>query len=128
MTNAPSLQRRVPEDDPMLVLTNDGALQLVFQHDHATLAGRLASAWPAEFIAHRDRRGEVLEATANHDVGWQAVDARGFLDESTGRPASFLTLPLKAYPPIWGSSIEEAARRGALAQYLVARHSAALAR
>ncbi len=112
----------------MLVLPHEGSLQLVFQHDHATLAGRLASAWPTEFIAHRDRRSNVVDAVAYHDAGWQEADARGVLDPSTGRPASFLTLPLKAYPPIWGSSIEEAARRGGLAQYLVARHSAALAR
>lgn len=112
----------------MLVLTNDGALQLVFQHDHATLAGQLASAWPAEFIAHRDRRSNVVDAVAYHDAGWQEADARGVLNPSTGRPASFLGLPPAAYPPIWGSSIEEATRRGgALAGYLVARHCKALA-
>ncbi|MEE8219270.1 MAG: DUF3891 family protein, partial [bacterium] len=85
-------------------------------------------AWPEAFIAHRDRRGEVVEAVARHDSGWVASDARGVLDGSTGRPASFLGLPLAAYPPIWASSIEEAARFGPLAEYLVARHSAALAR
>jgi hypothetical protein len=113
----------------MLVLPNDGYLHLVFQHDHAMLAGRFASAWPARFIAHRDRQSDVVEAVARHDAGWQESDARGVLDRSTGRPASFLRLPLSAYPPIWGSSIEEATRSGGpLAGYLVARHCAALAR
>lgn len=111
----------------MLVAPHDGSLLLVFQNDHAGLAGRLASAWPEEFIAHRDRRSEVIEAVARHDAGWQASDARGVLDGSTGRPASFLGLPLAAYPPIWASSIEEASRQGPLAEYLVACHSAALA-
>ncbi|MFB3072919.1 MAG: DUF3891 family protein [bacterium] len=106
----------------MIITPHEGSLLLVFQHDHALLAGRLASAWRAEFIAHRDRRGEVLEAVALHDAGWQEADARGVLDTSTGRPASVLSLPLKAYPPIWDSSIEQAARWGPLAGYLVARH------
>ncbi len=111
----------------MLITPHEGSLLLVFQHDHALLAGRLASAWRVEFIAHHDRRGEVIEAVAHHDAGWQEADARGVFDTSTGRPVSFLSLPLKAYPPIWGSSTEQAARRGPLAGYLVARHSAALA-
>lgn len=112
----------------MLVLPTDGCLQLVFQHDHAMLAGRFAAAWPAEFIAHRDRRDDLVEAVACHDAGWQDADARGVIDSSTRRPSSFLRLPLQAYPPIWGASIEEAARQGPLAGYLVARHCAALAR
>ncbi len=110
----------------MIITPHEGSLLLVFQHDHALLAGRLASAWRAEFIAHRDRRSEVLEAVALHDAGWQEADARGVFDTSTGRPASVLSLPLKAYPPIWGSSIEQAARRGPLAGYLVASHFVAI--
>ena len=106
----------------MIITPHEGSLLLVFQHDHALLASRLASAWRSEFIAHHDRRGEVLEAVALHDAGWQEADARGVFDTSTGRPASVLSLPLKAYPPIWDSSIEQAARRGPLAGYLVARH------
>ncbi|MCH7922861.1 MAG: DUF3891 family protein, partial [Nitrospinae bacterium] len=36
----------------MIITPHEGSLLLVFQHDHALLAGRLASAWRAEFIAH----------------------------------------------------------------------------
>lgn len=111
----------------MLVIPHDGFLRLIFQHDHAALSGRLAAAWRAEHIAHRDRLGEVLEAVGNHDSGWEEADLKGFLDEATGKPASFLELPYETYPPLWTESIERAARRGPLAGYLVARHFVSLA-
>ena len=75
----------------MIITPHEGSLLLVFQHDHALLASRLASAWRSEFIAHHDRRGEVLEAVALHDAGWQEADARGVFDTSTGRPATSWT-------------------------------------
>lgn len=111
----------------MLVLAEGGKLKLIFQHDHAALSGRIALAWRCEFIAHAERRGEVLRAVAEHDSGWEEADSRGFFDEASGRPASFLDMPGEAYPPLWLGSIEEAARIGPLAGYLVARHFATLA-
>jgi hypothetical protein len=110
----------------MLVIPQDGFLRLTFQHDHANLSGRIAAAWRAEHIAHRERLGEILEAVGGHDSGWQEADRQGFLDEATGRPASFLELPYQSYPPLWTESIQWAARRGPLAGYLVARHFASL--
>ena len=111
----------------MLVIPQDGSLRLIFQADHATLSGRIASDWREEFIAHRDRREEILEAVAHHDSGWAEADLRGVLNGKTARPASFLELPDEAYPSLWLRSIEKALRRGPLAGYLVASHFAAMA-
>lgn len=111
----------------MLVIPQDGALRLIFQHEHARLSGRMAALWREEHIAHRERRSEVLEAVGGHDEGWQAADSSGFLDTSTGRPASFLELPYQVYPPLWTESISRAEKQGPLAGYLVARHFASLA-
>jgi hypothetical protein len=111
----------------MLVIPGDGSLQLIFQNDHANLSGRIARAWRSGYIAHEERRGEVLEAVGGHDSGWEEADLAGFLDESTGRPASFLELSHEAYPPLWTVSVERAVRKGPLAGYLVARHFTSLA-
>lgn len=81
----------------MIVRERPDSYVLIKQHDHGLISGEFARHW-----AEKPRPLEpTLYAIANHDVGWQGLDASVRWNEESGKPYSFAdypTLPkLRAY-------------------------------
>ncbi len=81
----------------MIVRGRPDSYVLIKQHEHGLISG--------EFARHLSGRPRPLEPTlyaiANHDVGWQLLDASMRWNEVSGRPYSFTDYPrepkLRAY-------------------------------
>lgn len=87
-----------------MILRDQGdTLRVVTQTDHAHWAYRLLSAWPD--LGDHPRRHAILEATRQHDRGWQGIDASPVVD-SDGRPHDFRSLPTPLREEIWKQTVE----------------------
>lgn len=75
----------------MLVQLREDGLRLVRQHDHALLAGRLASAWTSPPVGPVP--WSTVLATSLHDVVWIREDRLPRLNAVSGRPHDFTSLP-----------------------------------
>lgn len=97
----------------------------VSQPAHGALAGRLApSIVPAVF---GPLPAEVVEAVAQHDIGWSIADL-AVLDSVASRdPASFLDVPPEQATQAWRRSIRAAEERSPLQAVLTSRHFCLLA-
>ena len=107
---------------------------LISQVDHARISAELATHWGnatlAPVIAATATplaaiRREVLAAVKHHDDGWQGWSREPDFD-SSGRPRSFMEMPLDQALPIWSKSIARARAIGPLAGAIVAGHFSAL--
>lgn len=67
------------------------------QQSHAWLSGQLARAWGNEQFGSVDPYDEVCLAAEQHDVGWGEWDQTPLLNPDTGRPRSFMEMPLDAH-------------------------------
>jgi hypothetical protein len=81
----------------MIVRERPDSYVLIKQHDHGLISGEFARHW-----AEKPRPLEsTLYAIANHDVGWQGLDAFVRWNEGSGKPYSFANYPsgpkLRAY-------------------------------
>jgi len=95
---------------------------LIAQIEHARLAGEIARQWSAARGASSRQDQQVLSATYHHDDGWEAWDAAPRIDPSSGRPYSFMEMPLTDSLAIWRRSIERNEMFGPLAAAIVAGH------
>ena len=74
----------------VIVREKPGSYLLIKQHDHGLISGEFARHW-----AESPRPlGPTLYAIANHDVGWQVLDASVRWNEESGRPYSFTDYPI----------------------------------
>jgi hypothetical protein len=101
---------------------------LISQRVHARLSGELAARCVVtlgnNLSADQEAslRGEMLEAIAVHDDGWEEWEQAPRLDEASGRPLNFNELPAAQSLPIWTASIELGRQRGLLAGSMIAAH------
>lgn len=95
----------------MVVSRFDDSIRLITQGDHAALAARLLSLWLHHGVAEHPRRAELLEATRDHDLGWQGADAAPALDPS-GQPYSVFDLPSPHRLEIWSETLDRVQDRG----------------
>ncbi len=98
-----------------------GRLRLVEQHEHGLISGELARVWAvgAEGDGLPDT---VVLATALHDLGWRALDARPKLDPDTGLPHDFMTFPLAEKYRAAAEGIDRVAELHPYAGVLVSLH------
>ena len=73
----------------MIVRQHDSSLLLITQPDHAALAARVMQHWVANGLPDHPHRSSILHAIAEHDNGWQEVDAAPLVD-AAGRIADFV--------------------------------------
>ncbi len=92
---------------------------LIFQSDHARLAGDLSAALLDGVFG--PLRPEVMDAAGRHDSGWDTSDS-GRLDD----PRPFPFLSIEETLPAWRESIAQARTAGPLVELLVSRHFTAL--
>ena len=108
----------------MIVREKDGEFILVKQHDHSQLAGRIAAHW-----RHRPEPYEsTLLAIREHDLGWQLLDESVRLNPTTGRPYSFMDLPLEERLPAYTWGIDQVEKIDPYAACLCSRHYVSLLR
>lgn len=102
----------------MIVREREGEFILVKQHDHGQIAGRIAAHW-------RDRPEpyeSTLLAIHNHDIGWQLLDQSVRLNPATGRPYSFIDMPLEERLTAYAWGIDQVEEMDPYAACLCSRH------
>ena len=107
----------------MIIQCVDSELLLIAQDDHAALAARIMTAWRLDSVTERSTRARVLEATRQHDLGWQPVDAAPNVSAETGMPYDFLNAPVEVRQGVWPRAIQQLASQDAYVAALVAHHA-----
>ena len=94
----------------------------ITQPAHAWISGQLARAWGDPIKPH----DEVCLAAEQHDLGMASWDAAPELDRETGRPYSFMEMPLDVHLGLWRRAPELALVQDRYAALLVSMHGCAL--
>ena len=106
-----------------MLLREDGdAVVCIGQPAHAWLAGQIARAW-ADPVEPRD---EVCLAADQHDLGMAGWDAAPELNPDTGRPYSFLEMPLGTHLSLWSAAPLMVLTQSRYAALLTSMHGTAL--
>ncbi len=106
-----------------MILRRDGTDWLyINQLDHSRLAGRLMASWQADGFPARPTRAKVLQATSDHDLGWQIPDAVPRIS-AEGQPYDFVSVPLEIKQPPFGRAVETLAAEDPYVPALVAQHA-----
>ncbi len=107
----------------MIVCPEADHLWVMTQADHAFFAGELLALWRAENFDRHPRRPEILFAAREHDNGWREADAAPRVDPTTGRPHTFLSIPLGVREEIWSLAVERFRAAHPYASLLIAHHA-----
>jgi hypothetical protein len=96
------------------------------QPSHAWLAGQLARLWGNDRFAAPEPHEEVCLGAEQHDVGWSEWDLRPTLNPETGRPHSFLEVPVETHIALWSAAPERLLSQSRYSALLVSMHGTAL--
>ena len=96
------------------------------QPAHAWVSGQLAAAWGNERFGPVEPREDVCLAAEQHDIGMAAWDAEPELNPQTGRPYSFIEMPLDTHLGLWSRAPRLALSQSRYAGLLVSMHGVAL--
>jgi hypothetical protein len=107
-----------------------GQWLLISQVEHARLSSDLALRCLKKFGngvsgLHYVRK-ELFAAILSHDDGWSEWELNPQLDPESGKPLSFMELPLADALKVWNDSIKLASCLGDLPQWLISGHFSAL--
>ena len=105
----------------MLLRPDGDAVICIGQASHAWLSGQLARAW-----RDVEPREEVCLAAEQHDVGMAEWDLAPALNPETGRPQSFMEMPLEVHLGLWRRAPEKLFTQSLYAATLVSMHGTAL--
>ena len=107
-----------------MLLREDGdAVVCIGQPAHAWLSGQLARAWTLTPVEPWE---EVCLAAEQHDLGMAGWDAEPELNPETGRPFSFMELPLETHMRLWTAAPLRMLPQSRYAALLVSLHGTAL--
>jgi hypothetical protein len=81
----------------VLIREDDRGVLAIGQQSHAWLSGQLARAWGNDRFGPVRPREEVCLAADQHDAGWGSWDGDPLWQPETGRPRSFMEMPLDAH-------------------------------
>jgi hypothetical protein len=110
-----------------MLLREDGDdVICIGQPAHAWVSGQLAAAWGNERFGPVEPRDEVCLAAQQHDIGMAAWDASPELNPETGRPYSFIEMPLETHLGLWTRAPRLALSQSRYAALLVSMHGVAL--
>ena len=110
----------------MLVLEDSTSLRLVTQCDHARLASEILSLWRRDGIPSAPWRTTLLEATREHDNGWQGADAAPAVCSDTGWPCGFREISAAERQRIWRVGVSRFGSSEPAVAYLILRHATRL--
>jgi hypothetical protein len=105
---------------------SDGSFLAIGQASHAWLSGQLARAWGNEQFGVVEPWEEVCLGAEQHDVGWALWDLEPRLDPETGRPYTFISLPLPEKLELWSGAARKMLSQSRYAALLVSMHGIAL--
>jgi hypothetical protein len=106
----------------VLIREDERGLLAIGQQSHAWLSGQLARAWGNEQFGLVDPYDEVCLAAEQHDVGWGAWDQEPLLKPGTGRPRSFMEMPLDAHLKLFTDGPRRLISQSRYAALLVSLH------
>src|SRR5919108_748519 len=115
-----------PDNRCMLLRRDGDGVIAIGQPAHAWLSGQLARAWGNERFGTVEPWEEVCLAAEQHDVGMAGWERRPTLNPDTGRPHSFMELPLDEHLEIWWSAAPLVVPQSRYAALLVSMHGSAL--
>jgi hypothetical protein len=104
-----------------MLLTGGGVC--VGQPAHAWISGQLARAWARDPVEPWE---DVCLAAEQHDVGMAEWDAAPELNGETGRPYSFMEMPLATHLRLWTAAPHKLVAQSRYAALLVSMHGTAL--
>lgn len=78
----------------MVIYETDQAYVMTAQHDHALIAGELASQWEENAFKNRRHKQDFVYAAREHDRGWIRLDAAPFWNDHVTAPYTFIDFPL----------------------------------
>ncbi len=110
----------------MLLRADDDAVIAIGQASHAWLSGQLARAWGNERFGPVEPYEEVCLGAEQHDVGMVEWDLAPTLDHETGRPHSFLEMPLATHLELWSRAPSLMLPQSRYAALLVSLHGSGL--
>ena len=104
----------------------DGSFLAIGQASHAWVSGQLARAWGNEEFGQIEPWEEVCLGAEQHDVGWAEWDLDPKIDPETGRPYTFISLPLEEKLELWSGAARKMISQSRYAALLVSMHGTAL--
>jgi hypothetical protein len=110
----------------VLQRADPAGLLVIAQPAHAWVSGQLARAWGNARFGPVEPWEEVCLGAEQHDLGHAAWEAAPTLNPATGRPHSFLELPLDEHLRLWSTAGRLALSQGRYAALLVSLHGTGL--
>jgi hypothetical protein len=104
----------------------DGGYVAIGQASHAWISGQIARAWGNERFGEVEPWEEVCLGAEQHDVGWALWDLDPKIDPETGRPHTFISLPLPEKLELWSRAARKMISQSRYAALLVSMHGTAL--
>lgn len=105
---------------------DDDSVLCIAQSEHARVSGLIARAWGNDAVPASAPATEIELAAEHHDVGMDAFDHRPDLDPATGRPRSFMAMPLGEHVRCWRRGPALVGAENPYAGVLVSLHGSAL--
>lgn len=95
---------------------------IITQPAHAWISGQMAREWGNAAFGDFTPRQEVELAAELHDLGFAKWEQEPTLDESTGLPHTFMSMPLRKHLEIWSEGIHAMTDYGRYPALLVSMH------
>ncbi|MBY0588741.1 DUF3891 family protein [bacterium] len=106
----------------MIIRPENGAWIVTRQIDHGHQSGVLASRWGNELFARPIPFDELVDACDKHDEAWRYLDEHPSVDQTSGEPHSFMTMPLDRLLPVYRDGAERVGKDNPYGGFLVAMH------
>lgn len=98
----------------------------VGQASHAWISGQLARHWGNDRFDVPEPFDDVCLGAEQHDVGMAEWDLRPELNPETGRPRSFMEMPLETHLELWSRAPAKVVTQSPYAALVVSMHGGAL--
>jgi hypothetical protein len=105
---------------------DDDAAIAIGQPAHAWVSGQLARAWGNERFGEVVPREDVCLGAEQHDIGMALWDREPTLNRDSGRPHTFMEMPLHVHLELWGAAPQRIVMQSRYAALLVSMHGTAL--
>ena len=106
----------------MIVRAEGDSLIVTRQVDHGAVSGVLASHWGNAEFPKPLPFDSVVFACGFHDEAWRFLDQVPVLDESTGWPHTFMSMPLPVILPAYMEGADRVGQKNPYAGFLVMMH------
>jgi Protein of unknown function (DUF3891) len=112
----------------MLLRAEGQAVVAIGQASHSWLSGQLARGWGNDRFPLQEPHEAVCLAAEQHDIGMAEWDLRPALNPETGRPYSFIEMPVAIHLELWSRAPAKLMTQSRYAALLVSMHGTALAK